>query len=286
MTQSHRRTDAPPRSSERGEINRVSFDEQAGTFERRAGLPDGVPEQVAEAVRDYAGLQPDDLLVEIGAGTGLIGQWLAQLPIRYHGLDSSQPMLDVFAPRLPRRDQVRVQFADANQRWPVADGTAHAVFGSRVFQLLDIAHLVREAHRVAHPDRAMLIQGRLILSPDSPKNRARHKLYEVLTARGLHPRPAERLLQRVLELAEAEGGSILPPRTVATWQRTQRPPEALDDWRQKWSMGGLTPPPDVHAEVLAELDAWTAEAYADPTEPVTAEEKYVLEGVQLRPPRS
>ena len=38
----------------------------------------------------------DDLVVELGSGTGEIGAHLARLPVRYVGLDSSPAMLDVF----------------------------------------------------------------------------------------------------------------------------------------------------------------------------------------------
>jgi hypothetical protein len=276
-------TPTTPRSSVRGPVDRVSFDEQAGSFETRIGMPAGVPEQIAAAVREYAGLEADDLLVELGAGTGLIGQWLTRLPIRYLGLELSRPMLEVFRPRLPPGDRAQLRHADANQRWPVADGNVRAVFGSRAFQLLDIEHLVHEANRVGCTDRAVLVHGRPVLSQDSPKLVARRRLQALLRARGFAPRPAERLLWRVFQYAVEQGGTALAPRTVTTWQRTLRPPEVLDHWRHKWSMGGITPPPEVAAEVLAELDAWAAETYGDPPEPVTTEESYVLEGVQLRP---
>lgn len=270
-------------TSERGPIDRVSFDEQSGTFETRAGLPAGVPEQVAAAVCDYAGLGPGDLLVEIGAGTGLIGQWLARQPIRYLGLDNSQPMLDVFAPRLPAGGDAALRYADANQRWPVEDGVAHAIFGSRVFQLLDVDNLIREADRIGAPDRLVLVQGRLVLSKQSPKLRSRAKMHDLFKAYGLRTRPAERLLRRVIERAEQAGGQVLPPRTVASWQRDYLVSDVLDDWRQKWSMGGITPPPEVKEAVLAQLHQWAIDTYGDPPAPVPTEERYVLEGVRLHP---
>jgi hypothetical protein len=270
--------------TDRGPIDRVSFDEQGGAvFEARAGFPEGVAEQIAAAVRDCAGLGDGDLILEIGAGTGLIGQWLARPPTRYLGLDNSQPMLDAFTPRLPDGGQATLRYADANRPWPVADRTARVIFGSRVFQLLDPEHLVDEANRVAHPAGAMLIHGKLDRQEDSPKVVLRRKLHERLQAHGLRPRQAGRLLDRILERASATGGTILPLRTVASWQRTVRPSDVIDEWRQTYSMGGITPPADISAAVLAELAAWVAETYGDPPKPVTTEESYVLKCVQLRP---
>ena len=273
-----------PLKPDRGPLDRVSFDEQAGeVFDARAGFPDGVAERIAAAVLDYAGVVPGDLIVEIGAGTGLIGQWLARPPARYLGLDRSQPMLDRFVVRLPAGSHARLRQADADQRWPVEDGTARVIFGSRVFQLLDLAQLVQEANRVGCPDRAVLVQGRLERRPDSPKVLLRRRMHELLRANGLTPRPAGRLLQQVLERAAAAGGTVLPPVTVAAWPHVVRPDDVLDEWRQKYSMGGVTPPAPVAAAILDQLADWVAQTFGQPAEPVTTEESYVLEGVQLRP---
>lgn len=262
---------------------RVSFEEHADSFESRSALPDGVPEQVAWAVRDYAGLGPEDLIVEVGAGTGMIGQWLARLPGRYLGLDNSPAMLEVFAPRLAGNDTASVRHTDVNQPWPVPDRSARAIFGSRVFQLLDVDHLVAEANRVAHAHGAILIEGKFEMGRTAPKVVIRTKLRELLNERGLRPRQVQRLLRQVLRRADAAGGGILPPRTVATWQWPIRPQEVIDAWRLKGSMVGITPPAEVATAILDELTSWATGIYGDLTVPVSSEESYVLAGVQLRP---
>jgi SAM-dependent methyltransferase len=279
-------TTPPATGPQRGPLDQVSFDEQAGeVFDARAGFPPGVAERIAGALLHYAGVDPGDLIVEIGAGTGLIGQWLARSPARYLGLDRSQPMLDSFAPRLPAGDRASLRQSDADQPWPVADGTARVVFGSRVFQLLDPDHLIREAFRVGCPDRAVLVQGRLERRPDSPKVLLRRQLHERLRAHGLTPRPAGKLLQQLLQRAAAAGGTLLPPVTVAAWPHQVKPDDVLQEWRQKYSMGGVTPPAGVSERILDELADWVAETFGEPAETVTTEESYVLEGVQLRPPK-
>src|SRR5947209_5451722 len=64
------------------------FDAQARSFDARAGLPADAARAVARAVLDLAALGPDDLLVELGAGTGQIGRELAE-SVRYVGVDRS-----------------------------------------------------------------------------------------------------------------------------------------------------------------------------------------------------
>src|SRR5262245_15692970 len=68
------------------------FDGQAGLFERRAGLPETVCRVIAKKVIEIGEAEAGDLIVEIGAGTGQIGQWF-EAPVRYAGFDLSAGML-------------------------------------------------------------------------------------------------------------------------------------------------------------------------------------------------
>src|SRR5437588_13031152 len=92
------------------------FDAQAPGFDRRAGLPADAARAVARAVLEIAAAGPDDLLVELGAGTGEIGEHLID-SIRYVGIDRSAAMLERFTEKLAGADGVRVRLscADANR---------------------------------------------------------------------------------------------------------------------------------------------------------------------------
>ena len=115
-----------------------SFDRQAHTYEQRVGLPEQVCREVVGAVLAIAHVQPNDLIVEVGAGTGMIGKWFVQSPIRYLGFDLSQAMLDVFRQHLDcQPDNLTLLQADGNQRWPLTDSTARVIFSSRTIHLLD-----------------------------------------------------------------------------------------------------------------------------------------------------
>lgn len=264
---------------------RIVYDDQAESFESRAGLPERVAAEVAEAVRDYAGLGRGDLLVEIGAGTGLIGQWLARSPARYLGLDSSRPMLEVFRRRLPERAAAAVLQADAEAGWPVGDRCTAAVFGSRVLHLLAPAHALREAGRVAHPRGAVLVCGRLAHEPSSPRAMARRKLRELLVAHGLRPRASGGQPTELFAMARAGGAVPLGARVAATWPETLTVSQVLGWWQGKTSIGGVNPPPAVAEAVLAELSTWGTETFGWPSTAVTTEVRYLLEGVRLHPAR-
>ena len=120
--------------------NPERFEAQAPGFDGRAGLPADAARAVARAVLEIAAPGPDDLLVELGAGTGEIGQHLIE-SVRYLGIERSMAMLELFRGKLAGADDVRVRLSrtDANRTWPVGDGSAAVVFASRVAHLLDRA---------------------------------------------------------------------------------------------------------------------------------------------------
>ena len=91
------------------------FDGQAGFFEQRAGLPIDCCREIAKKVVEVGQAGPDDLIVEVGSGTGQIGQWF-EAAVRYVGFDLSAGMLKEFRRRLGGGPGHRMLVqADANQ---------------------------------------------------------------------------------------------------------------------------------------------------------------------------
>ena len=71
-------------------------------------------------------------------------------------------MLAIFHRRLASPNPVSLLLqADGDQLWPLADGAVRVIFSSRALHLLDLAHVVDESCRVAKPDGASLIIGRI-----------------------------------------------------------------------------------------------------------------------------
>src|SRR5215831_2568481 len=102
------------------------FDSQAATFEQRAGLPEHYCRDIARAVIKTGMVGPEDLLVEIGAGNGNIGQWLIPCT-RYVGLDSSDAMLGEFRRRLGDGKCQGLVRADCSTTWPLSTGVARLI---------------------------------------------------------------------------------------------------------------------------------------------------------------
>src|SRR3954454_15188698 len=101
------------------------------------------------------GLEPGELVLDVGCGVGAFLRLVAERGARAFGLDASGALLDVARSRLPDAD-LRVGDMEA---LPYDDDTFDLVTGfSAFFFANDIVLALREAGRVAKPGAAVVIQ--------------------------------------------------------------------------------------------------------------------------------
>jgi SAM-dependent methyltransferase len=256
----------------------VSFDGQALDFDQRAGLPAGVAPQIAAALAELAP-PGGGVILDVGAGTGQIGEHLARGRSRYVGMDVSGPMLAVFRRKLGAGGAlVR---ADAGAPWPLAAGTVKLVFSSRAAHLFPPAVLVEEALRVASPEGALAVFGGVRSEPDSLRAVLRREMRRLLAEHGIEARRANDSQHRLAEDLAARGGEILPPRTAASWSVVHRAGDSLAAWRAKSGLGGRAVTPEVQERVLSSLEDWIRERYASLDVARDATERYELAAVRL-----
>ncbi|MEM7761176.1 MAG: class I SAM-dependent methyltransferase, partial [Cyanobacteria bacterium P01_A01_bin.40] len=70
----------------------MTFDDQAKTFETRTGLSESTCQAIVKTALELAEIKPNSQVVEVGAGTGQIGQWFASKSVQYLGFDLSEGM--------------------------------------------------------------------------------------------------------------------------------------------------------------------------------------------------
>jgi SAM-dependent methyltransferase len=255
------------------------FDGQAPQFDRRVGLPESDCRAIAAAVIAMAGAGEGDRVLEIGAGTGMIGRWFLDHPVRYVGLDRSRGMLEVFR-RRPGAGRAGLVQADGACSWPLPAGSARVIFSSRAMHLLPLAHVVDEILRVAGPaPAASCLLGWVERDPESVKARMSREMQRLVRERGFTPRTAGS--RRFLAACRERGAAELPRTAVARWPARHSPRQSLDSWRGKLGLGGVVLPPGVQESVLDELEAWARRTFGDLDAESPAEETYVLEGVRL-----
>ena len=257
----------------------TAFDEQAGRYDDRAGIPAGAGAAVARAILASANAQADNLVVELGAGTGEIGVHLASLPIRYLGLDVSAPMLDLFRAKAGDVTPSLI-VADCNHEWPLPDGGATALFASRVIHLLDPEHVTREALRVARP-RGTFILGRVLREPQSIKSRLRRRRHELLREAGFSPREGEEGTRRVLDCCLAAGAQEMGRSVVAEWSGEATPATVIAGWEGLPRMGNMAVDPLTRATILAELRQWARAEFGGLARAQPFSERYAIDVVRL-----
>jgi ubiquinone/menaquinone biosynthesis C-methylase UbiE len=256
-----------------------TFDEQATRYDARVGLPESVGTAVAAEIMARAGLQTEDLVLELGVGTGEIGIHLARLPVRYLGIDNSAEMLRLFRDRLGQ-DTASLLLADASQVWPLDDHAASVVFASRVIHLLDAEHVAKETLRVCRP-RGWLMLGRVLRDGGGVKERLRRRRLELLQQAGVGPLRGREGARRVVERLQVAGAESMGRRVVAEWTGAISPAEVIADWTSLSRMGSVAVDPIRRQEILVELQDWARAELGDLTQPETYRERYVIECVRL-----
>jgi ubiquinone/menaquinone biosynthesis C-methylase UbiE len=263
---------------------RALFDGQADTYDQRVGLPEQDCQAIVRAVLALAHTQPHDLLLEIGAGTGMIGAWFARLPLRYVGLDLSGGMLAAFRQRLSRHSGTPLLLhADGNAPWPLADGTMRVLFSARTLHLLDLAHVVSESVRVARPDGAVVLIGRVQRQDDSVAAMMQRELQRLLRHHGFQGRAGGQHQRQLLASYRQRGATVLAPVVVARWAVPWTPWQSIEAWRMKPGLGGLALPASEKDTILQALCRWATKTFGDLQCEAISKEAYVLQGIRLRP---
>jgi ubiquinone/menaquinone biosynthesis C-methylase UbiE len=254
------------------------FDTQAATFERRAGLPDSYCREIARAVIKVGLAGERDLLVEIGPGTGNIGQWLIP-STRYIGLDSSEGMLGEFRRRIGEGDQGLVR-TDCSVTWPLSADVARVIFSSRTLHLLPYQHVASEVFRVACPGGTLIV-GRVKRDPDGLRSRMSREMIERLRRHGFEGRRGEQQTRTLVEACLGRGAELLPSVTVARWKVSTTPRQSLESWRGLTGLGGIPIPAEVKTEILDELEGMAEHEFGRLDRQLESEEAYVLNSVRL-----
>jgi ubiquinone/menaquinone biosynthesis C-methylase UbiE len=256
-----------------------SFDEQATRYDARVGLPESAAAAVAAGIKAFAGLQAEDLVLELGAGTGEIGMHLVHLPVRYLGIDNSAEMLRLFRDKLGEQP-ASLLLADASQVWPLDDHAASVVFASRVIHLLDAKHVASETLRVCRPG-GWLMLGRVLRDGDGVKERLRRRRLELLQQAGVGPLRGREGARRVIEHCLSAGAESMERRVVAEWSGAISPAEVIAGWTSLSRMGSVAVDPVSRQEILAELQDWAGAELGDLDQPETYWERYAIECVRL-----
>jgi malonyl-CoA O-methyltransferase len=105
----------------------------------------------ARRLRAQTFLRPDDVVLELGCGTGLNTEWLARHAGRVVAVDVSTGMLDRARRRLADAP-VTLRAMDVTASWPFDDSVFDAVVATLVLEHVErLDPVFRKAHRALRP---------------------------------------------------------------------------------------------------------------------------------------
>jgi ubiquinone/menaquinone biosynthesis C-methylase UbiE len=159
-----------------------TYDKIAPNFDRQRALPREVALSVRAAVLAALGHTPVPQILDLGAGSGRIGQVFVTAGDDYVGVDLAAGMLQIFAGKeTGGRRAVLIQ-ADG-RTLPFTDDSFDAVLLVAVFgDLPDWHPLIAEARRVLRPDGVVVI-GRTATPDDGIDERLKQRLDLLLDKR-------------------------------------------------------------------------------------------------------
>lgn len=124
-------------------------------------------EKTLELLRATVGIEPDDIVLEIGAGVGRVGPALAPVCKKWIATDVSENMMRHAADRLRDFDNVETVVLSGYDLAPIPSESVDVVYSTVVFMHLDEWDrfgYVREAMRVLRPGGRIYIDNYNLLS--------------------------------------------------------------------------------------------------------------------------
>jgi SAM-dependent methyltransferase len=269
----------------------VNFDRAATFYDATRALPDGVAEQVRDAVLDRVGARPGTRFLEVGVGTGRIALPFARAGHAYCGVDLSAAMLGALREKLMAGPaQPGLACADA-MALPFRPGVFDVVLLIHVIHLVD-DHLetLAEVRRVLRPN------GRVIISANEYTEQERRDLEggrtptgarlvtshwnTILTELGLdrRRRPQGQWIPDEVLTADLERlGASVERVVLARYQdRARTAREVAAAHRDRINSSDWPIPDDIHAEAARRLDRWLETEHRAPDEPFVDQSTVVV----------
>ncbi|HEY6352516.1 MAG TPA: class I SAM-dependent methyltransferase [Candidatus Angelobacter sp.] len=253
-----------------------AFDSSAATFDRYRALPDHALVAIRKTIWDSTGKPESAHVLELGAGTGRIGNAFVEAGDSYVGADISLPMLLQFH---ARNEDARLVQADG-ARLPFRDGSFDLVLLMHVLSGLEKdswRNLLCETVRVISPGGSVVV-GHTTGSMAGVDARMKRQLNHILERLGIARDGTKKSREEPLEWLHT-GASRRMQVTAASWINQRTPQEFLDRHRNGARFSTL--PDKIREEALKNLHDWAEKTFGSIDKAFAEEFSFVLHIFQI-----
>jgi ubiquinone/menaquinone biosynthesis C-methylase UbiE len=254
----------------------VSFDRAVEYYDQTRGFPPGVDAEVAKAFVQAGNLTATNRVLEIGVGTGRIALPLARHVGAYFGIDISGNMLGKL--RGKQTDEaLHVVIGDAT-RLPYRTGAFDAVVAVHIFHLIPgWRDVLTEIVRVLKPKGLLLHGG----GKSAGEDRMNELWRNAINAQRHGPFPRGESEEFIEQSGWSQVGEV-----VHRYPDAKSPQQFLDSIRNRmWSSCWNMSDEEINAGYQTML-AYVQEHFADPVEPVAAEQVFGVRAYKLASPQA
>jgi ubiquinone/menaquinone biosynthesis C-methylase UbiE len=251
------------------------FDDVAQDFDRFRALPAGVPAAVRRAMWDATGGATTGRVLDLGAGTGRIGEAFVAAGDSYVGIDVSARMLARFAEKMSGGGGRLPALAQAGgQALPFPSDTFDAVLMVQVIGgTPGWREVLSEARRVLRPGGSLVL-GKAVGPPLGLDGRMRAQLALILSEAGVEmqrrgARPEEALAW--LTPAARRWSAVV----AARWETTRSPRDFLARHATGARFAALPQP--IKDQALARLADWAVATFGTLDAPLAEQHAFVLD---------
>lgn len=244
----------------------VNYDRAVSYYDATRGYPDGVPDQIRDAILAHVDADMSTQFLELAIGTGLIGVPFLEAGYRYIGADISAQMMAQIAPKLTRQVSPDLLQTNIMQTLPFASQCMDVVLAVRVFHLLDNWQAtVDHIQRILKPSGYLLIatsdrSGETSL--DDPATVIHSQWDVILDKLGIGKgeiRPGLWLKDEIVidylkqSGAQVEQVDLLEYKSLPLSIRMMAERHQKKMYSRDWEL-----PDDIHAQGVKDLDDWLA----------------------------
>jgi ubiquinone/menaquinone biosynthesis C-methylase UbiE len=251
------------------------FDAVADEFDRFRTLPDGVAKAIRRTIWDALGGAPRGRVLDLGAGTGRIGEAFIEAGDAYIGVDASARMLARFADKVANRGGAIPALAQADgQALPFPPATFDAVLLIQVISgTSGWRGILSEARRVLRPGGGLVV-GKAVRPPLGLDGRMREQLSRILVEAGveMHRRGAggEEAMAGLAHSANRVSTGV-----AARWETIRSPREFLARHATGARFAALPQP--IKDEALRRLAEWAVATFGALDSPLVEEHTFSLD---------